>query len=665
MTTVITIILIFLGSYAYMNMGVALLPKMDVPVVMVRAIYEGAGPAEVESTLVKPFEDAIARVEGIKTIRGIARTGSGFVVVELDDDVDNSQAAMDIATQVRALSLPDGVRDPSVFKFDINARSFMVLVVVSDLPTSQVRDIAEEQISKRLTQLFGMATSEVIGGLTRQIHVEVDPISLKAHGLSITRLGEMIKRSNQNAPAGQIATGDKEISLRFTGEVEKPSSLGNITLTLDNGASITLGDIAEIKDTVQEERTLSRFNGRPSVTLDLVARPNANVVELAKQVRGELEQIQSSLPEGMRIEIIFDNSVYIDESIQNVIEDVIMAILLTSMVLYISLQRFGSTLAVALVLPTSIIGTFIAQFLFGFTINMMSTLGLATSVGILIDNAILVLENIYRYREMGYNALDAAEQGAAEIAVPILAGTATNFGVFIPLAFMGGMMGQMFKQFALTVVVSSLVSLYSGFSLTPMIAAYWGGKPGAQLPLITRIATGWWRVVFDELERMHIFLSKACMRHPIIVTVVVATLCWGAYRAFPLIGFDFIPRDDEGRINIEVELSSTASLKNTDEVLRSIEDYVKDFPYVRFYRTRVGGGRLSGVHSGTVYVYLTEDKTQRPSVFDIVADWRRHFAPLPDADVSIASVSSMGGGGSSKPISVSVIRTAMMCYTEP
>ena len=437
MTTVITLILIFLGSYAYMNMGVALLPKMDVPVVMVRASYEGAGPAEIESTLVIPFENAIARVEGIKTIRGIARTGSGFVVVELEDDVDNSQAAMDIATQVRALSLPDGVRDPSVVKFDINARAFMVLVVVSDLPTSQVRDIAEEQISKRLTQLFGMATAEVIGGLNRQIHVEVDPLSLKAHDLSITRLAEMIKRSNRNEPAGQIAAGDKEISLRFTGETEKPALLGNISLTLANGASITLDALAEIKDTVQEERTLSRFNGRSSVTIDLVARPNANVVALAEQVHRELEQIQTSLPEGMSIEVIFDNSVYVDESIKNVIEDVVMAIILTSLVLYISLQRFSSTLAVALVLPTSIIATFIVQFLFGFTINMMSTLGLATSVGILIDNAILVLENIYRYREMGYDAFEAAELGSAEIAVPILAGTATNFGVLIPIAFMG------------------------------------------------------------------------------------------------------------------------------------------------------------------------------------------------------------------------------------
>ncbi|MDR2137740.1 MAG: efflux RND transporter permease subunit [Synergistaceae bacterium] len=655
LTTVITLVLILLGSYSYLNMGVALLPKMDIPVVMVRAEYEGAGPAETESTLVKPFEDAIARVEGIKAIRGFARNGSGIVVVELENDVDNTQAAMDIATQVRALSLPDGARDPSITKFDINARAFMSMVAISDLPTSRTRDIVEEQVAKRLTQIFGMATAEVIGGLDRQIHVEVDPLSLKAHDLSITRLAELIKKSNRNEPAGQIAQGTKEISLRFTGEVENPSRLGDIPLTLANGSSIVLGDLGEIKDTVEEERRLSRFNGTPTVTLDLVARPNANVVALAKQVYRELELVRPSLPEGMRLEVIFDNSVYIDNSIKKVISDMLMATLLTAVVLYLSLQRFGATLAAVLTLPTSLIATFIVQFLYGFTVNMMSSIGLAISVGVLVDNAILVLENIYRYREMGCDALEASERGAAEISVAVLASVGTNLGVFIPIAFMGGMLGQMFNEFALTVVFTTLVSLYSAFSLTPMVAAYLGGRPGARLSLFARVTTSWWQVFFDELRRLHVNLSKGCIRHPVLSFLVAAALCFGAYRGLSFIGFNFMPREDEGRININVELSSTASLKNTDEVLREIEDYVSDFPYVRFYRARVGGGRMSGTNSGTVYVYLIEDKNARPSVFDIVAEWRTHFAPLPDADVAISWASSMGGGGGGKPISVSII----------
>ena len=640
-----------------MHMGVAFLPKLDIPVVMVRAEYEGAGPAETESTLVKPFEDAVARVEGVKTIRGFARDGSGVIVIELENDVDNTQAAMDIATQVRALTLPDGARDPSIVKFDINARAFMTMVVISELPTSQVRDITEEQVAKRLTQIFGMATAEVIGGLDRQIHVDVDPLSLKAHDLSITRLAETIKKSNRNEPAGQIAAGAKEISLRFTGEVENPSRLGNIPLTLANGSGITLGDVATIRDTVEEERRLSRFNGRPAVTLDLVARPNANVVALAKQVYQELERIQPSLPEGMRLNVIFDNSVYINDAIKNVISDMLMATLLTAVVLYFSLQRFGATLAAVLTLPTSLIATFIVQFLYGFTINMMSSVGLAISVGVLVDNAILVLENIYRYREMGYDAFEASEQGAAEIAVAVLASVSTNLGVFIPIAFMGGMLGQMFNEFALTVVFTTLVSLYSAFSLTPMVATYLGGKVGEPLPLFTRVVTGWWQIFFEELKNLHILLCKKCMRHPLVTTTVVIALCFGAFQGLSIIGFNFMPREDEGRINIDIELSSTASLKNTDEVLRDIEGYVSQFPYVRFYRARVGGGRMSGTNSGTVYVYLTEDKKSRPSVFDIVAEWRNHFAPLPDADVAIASASSMGGGGNNKPISVSIIGT--------
>ncbi|MDR1741536.1 MAG: efflux RND transporter permease subunit, partial [Synergistaceae bacterium] len=604
---------------------------------------------------VKPFEDAIASVEGIKTMRGFARSGSAFVVVELENDVDNTQAAMDIATQVRALTLPDGVKDPSVVKFDINARAFMTIVVVSDLSTTRARDVADEQVAKRLTQIYGMATAEVIGGLDRQIHIEVDPLSLAAHDLSVTRIGELVKKSNLNEPAGQIAMGDKDISLRFTGEVASPAAFGEIPLTLANGASLKLGDIATIKDTVEEARRLSRFNGTPSVTLDLVARPNANVVELARRVYEELAIIEPSLPGGMQLQVIFDNSAYINESIENVKADMISATLLTAVVLFMSLQRVGATLAAVLTLPTSLIATFIVQFLFGFTINMMSSIGLAISVGVLVDNAILVLENIYRYRERGYDNLTASEKGAGEIAVAVLASVGTNLGVFIPIAFMGGMVGQMFNQFALTVTFTTLVSLYSAFSLTPMVAAYLGGDSTKELPKLTQLATGWWRTAFDEIRRTHITVSKACIRHPLIVFAAVVLCGVAAFKGLSFIGFNFMPREDEGRINVEVELSSTSSLKNTDEVLRSVEEYVSRFPYVRFYRARVGGGRLSGTSSGTVYVYLTEDTKTRPSAFDIVAEWREHFAPLPDADVSIASVSSMGGGGNNKPISVSVI----------
>lgn len=658
LTTVITLILILLGTYSYLHMGVAFLPKMEIPIVMVRASYEGAGPAETETTLVKPFEDAISTVEGIKSMRGYARDGSGIVVVELESDIDITQAAMDISTKVRALTLPDGAKDPSIEKFDINARAFMTLVAVSDLPTSQVRNITEEQVGKQLAQIYGMATAEVIGGLDREIHVLVDPLSLKSHNLAITQLGEAIRNANKNKPAGQISAGLKEISLRFTGEAHSPSALGDINIPLGNGYAIPLGDIASIKDSVEEERRLSRFNGQPSVTVDLVARPNANVVELASRVRSELREIAPSLPEGMHLEIIYDNSLYVKGAINNVLWDMIMATLLTSLVLFFSLQRFGAVLAVALTLPVSLIATFIMQFLFGFTINMMSSLGLAISVGVLVDNAILVLENIYRYRDLGYDALEASERGASEIAVAVLASVCTNLGVFIPIAFMGGMVGRMFYEFSLTVVFTTLVSLYSAFSLTPMVAAYLGGKPGEPLSAFTRLTTNWWQSFFTELKRLHINLSKSCIRHPILVILVTAALCFGAYKGLKLIGFNFMPREDEGRIDINIELSSASSLKNTDEVLRVVEQHVANSPYVLFYRARIGGGRQSGVNTGTVYVYLTEDKKNRPSVFDIVAEWRKHFAYLPDTDVSISAPTSMGGGGgNSKPLAVSIIGT--------
>lgn len=657
LTSVISIVLVFLGIYSYLGMGVALLPNIDIPVVMVRMNYKGAGPQEIERLIVKPIEDAISTVEGIDKIRSYAREGTGIVIAELAYGVNPTQAAMDIGTRVRAQAsrFPENADEPIVDKYDINAEPFMTIVANSNYPASQIRDLIEEDVGRRLTQISGMATADVIGGRKREIQVEVNPLALRTHNVSVARLGSLLKATNQNTPIGLIAAGNKEVSLRAVGEPIFPADMENVTISLGEGKVIRLGDLAKVRDTLEEERRRARFNGRESVMLDLIARPNANIIQIANDVRKVLPDIERRLPEGIKLDIIYDNSIMVAESVNNVIKDMVLGTLLTAFVLYMFLRRFGATLAVVLTLPTSIISTFIILKIYGFTINTMSAMGLAISVGVLVDNSILVLENIYRYRELGYDPAEASEKGAGEIAVAILANVVTNLGVFIPVAFMGGMVGMFFNQFALTVVFSTIMSLYASFSLTPMIATYFGGsQDDKKLSLFARAATGWWHYLFNDLSSLSYAITRRAIAHPFITILLFVVLTGLSFMGIPKAGFEMMSRQDEGEIRISATLSSTASLEATDAVVKRMEDYVSKSPYVSVLSSNSGGsGRMSSSNQGRVVVYLI-DPYKRPSAFEIVNDWRREFAPIPDTDVSVNVRSSRSMGGFGKPVRVSI-----------
>ncbi|MCL2768384.1 MAG: efflux RND transporter permease subunit, partial [Synergistaceae bacterium] len=305
LTSVISIVLILLGLYSYTEIGVTLLPDMDIPVVMVRMNYSGAGPQEIERLIIKPIEDAISIVEGIDSVRAIAREGVGIVIAELAYGVNPTQAAMDIGTRVRAQAnrFPENAEEPVVDKYDINADPFMTIVAISNYPSSQIRDLIEEDVARRLTQINGMANADVIGGRRREIQIEVNPLNLKAHNLSVARLGKLLSTTNENTPIGVIAAGSKEVSLRMMGEPVRPSDIENITISLGEGRVIRIGDIATVKDSLERERRRARFNGRESVMVDLTARPNANVIQIAKEVRENLVEIERRLPEGIKLEI--------------------------------------------------------------------------------------------------------------------------------------------------------------------------------------------------------------------------------------------------------------------------------------------------------------------------------------------------------------------------
>lgn len=654
LTSVIIVILLFLGIYAFLNEGVALLPKVDIPVVLIRTTYKGASPLEVENLVVKPIEDAVATVEGVDEINGYAIEGTGFVVARLTYETDVTQATLDISTRIRSIigSLPEDADEPVVEKFDINARPFMIMVAESNLPPYMTKSIVEEQIAKRITQIPGMANVDVVGGRTREIHLNVSPKELVARNLSLRKLSSYVAGSNLNSPSGRISQGLKETSVRVVGEPKSVLELGNIGIPLGEDKVVLLKDIAEIEDGLAEERSKARYNGKPAILLELVARPNANVVEVAKQVKKVIKEVAPAFRGSISLEAIYDSSEFVEKAVKNVIRDMTIGTILTALVIFLFLQQFGATLAVAVSMPAAIIATFIPMFLMGFTLNVMSTLGLAISVGVLVNNAILVLENIYRYRDMGETPINASIKGTREIEVAVLSTTATNLGVFIPVAFMGGIVGQFFYQFALTVVFATLFSLWAAFTVTPMAAARLGGVHRVSKPAM--ILTGWWQKVYSTIEDAHHYLVPRCVRHPVRTLVFFIVLLGVAFYFSRYIGFQFFPRVDEGIITVSIELSSTASLDATDEVVQYVEKTLKEKPYVKSISSNVGGGsRLGGANTGQVRAYLIEEG-RRPSAFAIASMLRKEFASVPDAKISV-NVSNGRGGGNSKPIQITLV----------
>lgn len=651
LTLVIVILAVLLGLSGMRGMGISLLPQIEVPFVSVVTRYTGAGPEDMETLVTKPLEDAISQVQGVRRIESTSLEGLAYVFVEFDMEVNLSDAALDVANRVRTVTLPEDAEEPVVRKFDINARSFMSIVFTSTLPPQRAFDILEDRVQRRLSQVVDVADVSLDGGLTREIHVDLDPVALGSIGLSIRRVTNLLKSGNYSSPSGRISLGDQESILRVVGESATVRELEELQIPLANGVSVRLADLATVADATAEVRRLARYNGRDSFVISLTAIPDGNVVKASRAARAMLDEILPTLPQGFSMAIPFDDGEFIADSVWNVFRDMIAGTLLTGLILFLFLRRLSVTLLVGIVMPTAVIATFMPMVLARYTLNMMTTLGLAISTGVLVNNSILVIENIIRYREMGYNPLDAAELGTKEISVAVLSTTATNLGVFIPMALSGGRMGQMFNPFAMTVVFSTLFSLWVALTFTPMLAARIGKSAGPSG--LSRFLTGWWQWLYQGFEELHHVLVRSAVRCPFSAILLFAVLSAGSLVLAGRVGFQFFPSSDEGQITISMETSASASLSMTDRFVRQIEQHILTLPHVSGVNAVVGGGgSRSGLNRATIRIYL-EDTPERQSSFAFAAPLRPLLASLPDMKASVTAGGGRGGVRG-KPIQVVV-----------
>lgn len=659
MLMVILTVVVF-GIYTYRMMVVDLLPKFEVPVVTAVIVYSGANPEEIETTVIKPVEDAVELVDGIDYVQAICMENYGILIAMFNMGTNVDVAANDVRAKIEqtAATFPDAVEAPIISKLDINAQAIMSFSFTGPVSSTELRKKAEDEIEPLLTSVSGVASVDIFGGTTREISIELDKEMLKSRGVDISTIMGVFQASNINYPVGEVRGSRKNTSVRTAGKFENLDQMRDMDIPTGTGV-IKLGEIAKVKDTVKTVTSASRYNGINSVSLDIKKRSDANVVDVAKGTLARVEQINSTLPEGFKIHLIYDKSEAIQESVDNVIQNILLAIVLTSVLLLLFLGKLSTTLIAALTMPISVIGAFTFMYFADFGINMMSLMALSSAVGLLVTNSIVVLENINSKLQDGLDPKEAAYKGTSEIMVAIMASTLTNVCVFVPIAFMKSIVGIFFKTYGMTMVFATVVSLLVTFTLTPLMAAYLfkgkkkdeNGNIIDEKPGIVERLTSFFPWVLNGIRFVYLKTLGFCLSVPGFFAQLLgmgALLAFVAFMGFNFLSVELMPKQDQGQILISVEMPIGTNIETTDSVTKIIESRIKDIPDMERYNATVGGENgFTGTNTSKIRLKLFKRGEGRDrSSEDIVDSLRPYLADIPDAYISIkmASVTEMSNG---------------------
>jgi len=653
MLMVILTVVVF-GLYTYSMMVVDLMPKFDVPVVTATIIYQGANPEEIESTIIKPIEDQVELVDGIDYVQSICLENYGILVAMFNMGINVDVAANDVRSKIdlASVNFPDAVQAPIIAKVDINGAAIMSISFTGPLNSTELRQKVEDDIEPLFTAVSGVASVDVFGGTTRQISIELDKDKMLDRNVDIATIMGLFGQSNINYPVGEVIGKHKNTSVRTSGKFQSLDEIRNMDIPTARGV-IKLSEIAVVKDTIETITSASRFNGVNSVSLDIKKRSDANVVKVSEGVIKRMNEIQKTLPEGFELHLVYDKSEAVNESIQNVIQNIIIAICLTAGLLLLFLGKFSTMLIAALTMPISVIGAFTLMYFAGFGINMMSLMALSSSVGLLVTNSIVVLENINEKLKLGLEPKEAAYKGTSEIMVAIMASTLTNVCVFVPIAFMKSIAGIFFRTFGLTMVFATFVSLLVTFTLTPLMAAYlFKGKKKDEFgniieekPGIIASALGIFPKVLNGVRFIYLKTLSFCLSIPGVifqVAALVGTIMFVGFLAKNFLTVEIMPKQDQGMISVKLEMPVGTNIETTDSVARIIESRIKGVPEIVHYSMNVGGSNgFTTVNQATMRVKLLKDWEGRTRSTDQIVDsLRPYLADIPDAYISIKSASA-------------------------
>jgi HAE1 family hydrophobic/amphiphilic exporter-1 len=649
--------LVTLGLFSYRQLAIDMFPDVEIPIVSIVTKYPGASPETVEREVSKRIEEAVNPIAGVKHVISTSRESVSTVVVEFKLEVKINEASQEARAKINAIrgDLPQGIEEPIIQKLDFAAMPIVSLAVRSDfLSPQQLTTLVEKKVKRRFENISGVGKVDLVGQSKREVNVNIDPARLEALGMGVDEVIAGLQSENVNTPLGRLNQNGAEYPLRVAGKPETVDRFNTMVIGRRNGRPILLSEVAQVTDGIEEQRSLAFVNGVQAVSLDILKQSGANTVGVVELVKKEITRLQPELPPGTRIEMVRDASIMIRDSVRDVRETLILGGILTIFIVFLFLNSWRSTVITGLTLPISVISSFIAMYFLGMTLNVMTLMALSLAIGLLIDDAIVVRENIVRHLEHGKDHFQAAREGTAEIGLAVLATTFSIVAVFVPVAFMKGIVGRFFFQFGITVTFAVLVSLFVSFTLDPMLSSRWvdpdierKGRRHFLARILDRF-NGW----FDRSADRYRVIIRWTLNHRGLVLLLAVLSLIGGLAVFGLaLQQEFFPQYDQGELLVNFKTAPDASIDETRGRVAAVLHTLHEIPEIKHTYSTIGAGDQGTVRDASVYIKLIERNERKREQREIQEEIRRRLQKIAGI---LPSITEAGRIDNRKPLTINI-----------
>ncbi len=661
--TCIFLLVMILGIVSLGRLGVDLFPNVNFPIISITTTYAGAGPNEIETLVSKPIEDTVSTLSGIKKVSSSNKEGVSSIVVEFTLETDLKYAEQQIRDRVAGLKskLPDDAKDPIIRSIDPADQPIVILTLSADLAPADLFDLADQDIRSLIEQVKNVGLVDIVGGRKREIQVLLDLKKLKDREISASQVASRIEISGKNIPAGDLKTKTKEALIRTLGQFESLKDIRSTIISFyGNESPVQVSDVADVEDGIVDETSRSYVNGVPALSLTVYRRSGANTIAVVDAVKKRVDRIdrdfKGRIP-GFKLSVVRDGGKSIQANVDDVTESIILGILLTVIVVYFFLGNVRSTIITGLALPSSLLGAFILMSFAGFSINVMTLLALSLSIGLLVDDAIVVRENIFRHMELGEKPRFAASHGTHEVTMAVVATTLTILAVFGPVAFLQGLVGQFFKEFGLTICFVILISLLDALMMAPMLSAHFAGnlhavRKGPISKFFGFLVDGFGRFQ-DALETFYVRSLKITTKHPLWVIGIALLIFVGSFFALETVPKTFLPPQDAGEFSVDMDMLAGTPLEVMDKTAREIDEKVRSNPEVQLTVLTVGG-QQGETNEASLFIQLVKSKKRKMNTTAIKDVIRQELVPFNKVDAKVIDVGHVAGG-SQQPFNVNLV----------
>ncbi len=660
----VMLVFVVMGLFSFQRLKVDQFPNIDFPVVVVLTEYPGASPEIVESEVSKKIEEGVNSIAGINALTSRSYENQSVVIIEFQLNMDGRKAAEDVREKVAGIraTLRDEVKEPRVIRFDPTSKSIWSLAVFPETQNDtksaslvQLTNYAEQIIKKRLENVRGVGAVNVLGGSRREINIYLRPDAMEALGVSADQIAAAVRNENQDLPVGALRSFTQERVIQVQSRIKRPEDFASIIVARKGSTPIRLSQVAHVNDGAQETENMALYNGERTLVLTVQKSQDANTIEVVDGLLSTLKVLREQLPPGIRLEPVSDGSRQIRVSVDNVRRTLIEGAVLTVLIVFLFLNSWRSTVITGLTLPISLIGTFWFMSMFGFTVNMITLMALSLCVGLLIDDAIVVRENIVRHVQMGKKAYDAAMIGTQEIGLAVLATTLSIVAVFLPIGFMEGIIGKFFHEFGITIVAAVLISMFVSFTLDPMLSSVWhdpsihhAGQNKAPADWYDKTlgrVTHWFEIQTDRMSDRYQNMLAWALHHKLTTLLSALSIFVASVFMVPLLGTEFVPKGDYSETTLSFQTPVGTSLESTALKAKQVEKIVREFPEVQYTLTGMNTPNAQGKNNASIYIRLVDRKQRQRSVEDIASLLRERLNKVAGITVThVGTLDSVGGG---------------------